>query len=81
MLDWWKHLPQTEDERLKGVLAFHQRIGGGTRSLKDHANEVMQKYGIEQKELMARSGRKLLKAKQQESVQSSLRGKRVHGAH
>ena len=30
---------------------------------------------------MARSGRKLLKAKQQESLQSSLRGKRVHGAH
>ena len=61
-------------------LGFHQGNGGETRLLKDHANEVMHRYGIEQTELMARSGLKLLMAKQQ-SLQSSLRGNRVHGAH
>ena len=81
VLDLWKHLQQTEDERLKGVLAFHQGNGGETILLKEHANEIMQKHGIEPKDLMAKSGLKLLKAKQQESLQSSLREKRVHGAH
>ena len=81
VLDLWKHLQQTEDEWLKGVLAFHQGNGGGTILLKEHANEIMQKHGIERKDLTAKSGLKLLKAKQQESLQSSLREKRVHGAH